>query len=88
MSVWMSFARVIADQSSDPHTPRQWGLTALNRRDPGTGARVGGIARSGSFIPGPRGSHSYAGTAGSPTPMTFRRRDRAVNANSFISRLE
>ena len=36
-------------------------------------------------VPGPC---RYAVTAGRPTPITFRRRDRAVNANSFMDWLE
>jgi hypothetical protein len=31
------------------------------------------------------GSPGYAATAGNPTPITFNRRESAVNANSFIA---
>jgi hypothetical protein len=57
---------------------------------------VGAMGRAGyreewtPSYPAPQGGNhgAQAATAGSPTPITFSRRESAVKANSFISWLE
>ena len=72
----------------------QVGLTALNGATPAETAGVMGApwyreeCRPDTRAPYRVFAKSQAVTVGSPTPMTFSRRDSAVKANSFISWLE
>ena len=102
MGVWMSIVRVIANDGSACAPKRIVRLTTLNGATP-AGDRRGHKERRVSrgvpaLYPGPSGRihenfgrhecSAHAVTVGSPTPITFSRRDSAVKANSFISWLE
>ena len=95
MGAWMSIVRVIADDGSCARQNAQVGLTALNGATPAVGP-AGAIGSAGyreECRPDTRAPERLftifqAVTVGSPTPMTFSRRDSAVKANSFISWLE
>jgi hypothetical protein len=92
MGVWMSIVRVIASDGSRARQNAQVGLTALNGATP-AGGPAGVIGSAGyreecgpdTRVPQRVFMNFQAVTVGSPTPMTFSRRESAVKANSFIS---